>query len=92
MHVLDDAEFRRTFRFSKDGVEELVQMMHNQLSFDDGRNPVMLLQQVLVALNHYAGDYFQRTSALCAGISKPTACRIIHRVSQALCEHKAEHI
>ncbi len=81
MHVLNDAEFRRTFRFSEDDVEELVQMMHNQLSFDDGRNPVMLLQQVLVGLNHYAGSYFQRKSALCAGISQPTACCIIHRVS-----------
>jgi hypothetical protein len=93
MHVLNDAEFRRTFRFSKDGVDALVLMLHDQLSFDDGRNdPVTPLQQVLVALNHYAGGHFQRTSALCAGISQPTACRIIHRVSRALCEHKAEHI
>ncbi len=83
--VLNDAQFRRTFRFSKDGVDALVQMFHDQLSFDDGRNPVMLLQQVLVALNHYAGGHFQRMSALCAGISQPTACCIIHHVSWALC-------
>jgi hypothetical protein len=93
MHVLNDAEFRRTFRFSKDGVDALVLMLHDQLSFDDGCNdPVTPLQQVLVALYHYAGGHFQRTSALCAGISQPTACRIIHHVSRALCEHKAEHI
>ena len=92
--VLDSVEFRRTFRFSKPAVEAIVEMVHDQLLFDGGNKnyPVSPLQQVLVALNHYAGGQFQRTTGLCGGISQPTVCRIVKRVSVAICMHKAQHI
>jgi hypothetical protein len=72
----------------------IVEMLHDQLIFDNDllNFPVSPLQQVLVALNHYAGGQFQRTTALCGGISQPSVCRIVKRVSEAICMHKAEHI
>jgi hypothetical protein len=92
--VLDSAEFQRTFRFSKAAVDVIVEMLHDQLIFDHEHlnNPVSPLQQVLVALNHYAGGQFQRTTALCGGISQPSVCRIVKRVTEAICLHKAEHV
>ncbi len=51
-----------------------------------------MLQQVLVALNHYAGGAFQRTTAICGGVSQPTVSRVVKRVSQAICEHKRHHL
>jgi hypothetical protein len=92
--VLDSAEFRRTFRFSKPAVEAIVEMVHDDLIFGGGNKnyPISPLQQVLVALNHYAGGQFQRTTGLCGGISQPTVCRIVKRVTEAICMHKADHV
>jgi hypothetical protein len=91
--VLNHAEFKRTFRFSEAGVLALVHLLHDQLHYDTGRGrPLSVLQQVLVALNHYAGGQFQRTSALCGGISQPTVCRVSLRVSIAICQHKARFL
>ncbi len=62
---LSDGEFKRTLRFSKAGVYALVEMLHDQLHYPTGRGrPLTVLQQVLVALNHYAGGQFQGTTAL----------------------------
>ena len=91
--VLSDAEFKRTFRFTKAGVYALVEMLFDQLNFPTARGrPLSVLQQVLVALNHYAGGHFQRTSGLCAGLSQPTVCRTVEAVSFAICQHKAAHL
>ena len=92
--VLNNPEFNRTFRFSKPAVDALVEMVYDLLIFDGGNKnyPVSPLQQVLVALNHYAGGQFQRTSGLCGGISQPTVCRIVKRVTEAICIHKGDHI
>jgi hypothetical protein len=93
MIVLDHAEFKRTFRFTQDGVKALVTLLHDQLHYDTNRGrPLSVLQQVLVALNHYAGGHFQRTTALCGGISQPTVCRVSERVSWAICQHKGKFL
>jgi len=64
-------------------------MLHDQLHYPSTRGrPLSVLQQVLVALNHYAGGQYQRTTALCGGISQPTVCRVVEDVSWAICEHK----
>ena len=59
MVVLNYAEFKRTFRFSEDGVLALVDLLYDQLHYPTQRGrPLSVLQQVLVALNHYAGGQF----------------------------------
>jgi hypothetical protein len=91
--VLNHTEFKRTFRFTEAGVYALVDMLFEQLNFESNRGrPLTVLQQVLVALNHYAGGHFQRTTGLCAGISQPTACRVSERVSFAVCQHKGRFL
>jgi hypothetical protein len=93
MQVLNTAEFKRTFRFNKAGVDALVEMLYDQLHIPSNRGrPLSVLQQVLVALNHFAGGHFQRTSGLCGGVSQSTVCRVVQRVSWAICEHKAAHL
>lgn len=90
---MSDAEFKRTYRFTKVGVLALVEMLYDQLHFPTERGrPLTVLQQVLVALNHFAGGQFQRTSALCGGLSQPTVCRVANSVAEAICAHKAAHL
>jgi hypothetical protein len=89
MVVLNHAEFKRTFRFTEDGVNAIAEMLHDQLHYPTQRGrPLSVLQQVLVALNHYAGGQYQRTTALCGGISQSTVCRTVEEVSWAICQHK----
>jgi hypothetical protein len=93
MVVLSDAEFKRTFRFTKPAVDVIVDMVFDELHLPSNRGlPLSVLQQVLIALNHYAGGQFQRVTALCGGVSQATVCRVIHRVSMAICNHLQQHI
>ncbi len=93
MVVLNHAEFKRTFRFSEDGVLALVDLLYDQLHYPTQRGrPLSVLQQVLVALNHYAGGQFQRTTALYGGISQATVCCTVEEVSWAICQHKAKFL
>jgi hypothetical protein len=93
MVSLSDREFQRTFRFTKQAVVVLVEMLHEQLNHVSNRGlPLSVEQQVLIALNYYAGGQFQRVTALCGGVSQPTVWRVIHRVSHAICMHKAQHM
>jgi hypothetical protein len=66
-------------------------MLNDLLHFptNNGR-PLSVLQ--LVALNHYAGGHFQRMSGQCGGVSQSAVCRVVQRVSWALCQHKAMHL
>jgi hypothetical protein len=91
--TVGDAEFKRQFRFTKEAFIVLSEMLGEQLHLPCERGrPVTVQQQLLVALNHYAGGHFQRTSALCGGISQPTVSRIVKRVSRAICEHKRYYL
>jgi hypothetical protein len=91
--VLSDAEFKRHFRFDKQSVRDIANMLHNDLAQPNNRGrPLTPLQQVCIALNHYAGAHFQRVSAMCAGVSQTAAWWAIKRVTYALCDRKAEFI
>jgi hypothetical protein len=68
-------------------------MLHNQLHIDTKWDrPLSVLQQFLVALNHYTGCHFHRTSALCGGISHPTVYHVSLRVLNTIFEHKARFL
>jgi hypothetical protein len=91
--AISDNEFRRHFRFTKDQVGQLVVMLSPDLAHESDRgNPLTPLQQLCIALNHYAGGHFQRISGLCGGISQQTAQRCLVRVTAALCDRKPDHI
>jgi hypothetical protein len=59
--AISDAEFRTHFRFSKDQVAELVQMLLPHLRHETERgNPLTPVQQLCAALNYFGGGQFQR--------------------------------
>jgi hypothetical protein len=91
--AISNREFRRHFRFTKAQVGQLVVMLMPNLRHETDRgNPLTPVQQICIALNHYGGGHFQRISGLCGGISQQTAQRCLVKVTEALCQQKAEHI
>jgi hypothetical protein len=91
--VLSDTEFKRHFRFDKQSVKVIAEMLHEDLAQPNNRGrPLSPLQQVCIALNHYAGGYFQRISAMCVGVSQTAAWWAIKRVTYVLCDCKAQFI
>jgi hypothetical protein len=91
--VLSDFEFKRHFRFDKETVRRLAEMLHDDLSKPDNRGrPLTPIQQICVTLNCYAGAIFQRTAGLCGGVSQHAARWAIKRVTLALCRRKSEFI
>ena len=91
--VMTDAEFKRHFRFSKESVGRLTDMLHDDLVFETNRGlPVPPLQSVCIALNHYSGGNFQRISGWCAGVSQNAARLCLVRVTEALIRRKSEFI
>jgi len=94
-HVFEmpDAEFKRTFRFDKASVAFIVDLLRDQLHHVNNRGrPLTPEQQVCLALNHYAGGQFQRTTGLCGGVCQATAWKSIHTVTDALCGLKRQFI
>ena len=91
--TMSDFEFRKHFRFSKDNVGHITDMLGDELSFDTNRGlPIAPILQVCIALNHMAGGQFQRTSAWCAGVSQNGARLSLIRVTEALIRRKSEFI
>jgi hypothetical protein len=93
MASISDREFRRHFRFDKERVGRLADIIQNHLEFESDRGtPLTPIQQLCVALNFYGGGHFQRIAGLCGGVSQPTAHRCIKKVTEAICLLKPEYI
>ena len=91
--VMTEAEFKRHFRFSKESVGHLTDLLYDDLVFDTNRGlPVPPLQSVCIALNHFSGGHFQRVSGWCAGVSQNAARLCLVRVTEALVRRKSDFI
>ncbi len=79
---LIDADFRERFRFTREGVEELLRVLGPHLKPNSERNyAVSASHRLLVALRFFAtGDYFYSNGDSHGGLSKATVCRIVHQV------------
>ena len=90
---LSDAAFLRHFRFTKAGFESLLGLIGAQLEHKDGRggalSPAVQLQ---TALNHMAGDMFQRSAGLCFDGSQSAARTCLIKVCDALLSLKGQWI
>ena len=75
-------EFKQRFRFHKHTVHLLLQLIISDLDIGSTRNqyipPVL---QITAALRFYATGNFQTTDGDLIGLSQPSVCRIIQRVS-----------
>ena len=71
METMNDVEFKRHFRFTKQHVLKLTELIAEDLISDTNRGlPIDPVLQVTIALNHYAGGHFQRITSWCAGVSQ----------------------
>lgn len=90
---LTDFMFKRHFRFSKYGFEELLKMLAPILTHPSrrggGLDPAIQLQ---AGLNHLAGRQFQRTTGLTYGASQGNARDCLVRVVDAVITLKEQYI
>ena len=88
---LTDFEFKRHFRFNKESVRRLAEMLDLEPPNNRGL-PLSPLQSTCIALNHFAGAHFTRVSAYCGNVSYCAAWNAVDRVRDALCRLQDEYI
>ncbi|GFX92530.1 putative nuclease HARBI1 [Trichonephila clavipes] len=82
---MDDYEFQRRFRLTKQSVAELTLLIEEKLeSKTPCNNALKPVEQVLIALRFYAVACMQLAIADLFHVSQPTVCRVVHRVSEAI--------
>ncbi|XP_017464968.1 PREDICTED: putative nuclease HARBI1 [Rhagoletis zephyria] len=85
--LLNDEEFRMRYRFSKGGVEKIINLVKSDISLDKrgfGTSPKL---QVLVALRCWGRREVQGDAGDLHGLSQATVSRICVRVATALAKH-----
>ena len=91
--VYTNDEFKQRFRFHKHTVHLLLQLIISDLDIGSTRNqyipPVL---QITAALKFYATGNFQITDGDLIGLSQPSVCRIIKRVSISIAGKKLHFI
>ena len=89
LEVFSDEEFKCRFRFRKETVLSLMQLLSADLEHGVPRNNfIPPILQITVTLRFYATGHFQITDGDLFGLSQPSVCRIIKRVSQAIASKK----
>ena len=79
---LSEREFKSHFRFSKDTVSKLVDLMRPDLEHETNRGlPLSPELKVCLALATYGGGHFQRVTGLCGGVRQSTARKAIVQVT-----------
>jgi hypothetical protein len=89
----NDVDFHRNFRFTKENLKKVVDLIKEDLQFDSKRGcPLDPVQQTCLLLTFFASGSFQHVSAYMAGVKKSTACVTIRRVAKALVAKSARLI
>lgn len=92
LEVLPDAEFKRHFRFSKNTVVDIANMLEPDIILDPRGEPMSPVEQVCAALCHYGGGHYQRVTGLGSGVSQYAARAAMVRVTDALISRRAQFI
>ncbi|XP_039279735.1 putative nuclease HARBI1 [Nilaparvata lugens] len=86
---LTDEEFRSRFRFNKDAVKELIELLTPRLGGapPDRRahHSIPIWRKVLIALRFLADGTFHRETGDLLNVSTAASCRIVHSVAIAIC-------
>ena len=78
--TLPDREFKARFRFSKEGVTRLTNLVRGSLSHTTNRGiPFTAEQVVCSALDYLGGGHFQRIQGVCSGSARSTAHEMIYK-------------
>ena len=84
----NDAEFLERFRFTKNAVLELYQIIKYDPLLDVRSHALHPLLQLTVALRFFATGNFQVTDGDLVGVSRHTARRSIHRIAETIARNK----
>ena len=86
LDIYNDEDLRKRYRFSREGILMITDIIAADIEHPTRRNCALPpYQQVLIALQYYATGTFHMVAGDPLQISQPTACRAIHRVTNALC-------
>ena len=87
--VFSDEEFKYRFRFRKETVLSLMQLLSVDLEHGKPRNNfIPPILQIAATLCFYVTGHFQIADGDSFGLSQPSVCRIIKWVSQAIASKK----
>ncbi|KAE8739090.1 hypothetical protein FOCC_FOCC015413 [Frankliniella occidentalis] len=91
---LDDVDFVRRFRLSKQSVLHVLDQIENSLEYPnfEKNQSVSPVNQLLLCLRYYATGCSQLSAGDFSGVSEPTAHRIVHRVTRAIALLYKDHI
>lgn len=91
--ILSESKFLERYRLSKTVVVKVLEEIQHRLEYHTQRNsPVTPMEQLLLALRFYATGSFHLIVGDIVGISKATACRIVHKVSVAIAALRPHYI
>ena len=84
----NDDQFRIRYRFRKNTVHLLMQLLYDEIALKATSNNVFTAEQKLcIALRYFATGTFQRQVGDSEGTSQSSLHRIVHQVAEALASH-----
>nr|XP_054770416.1 putative nuclease HARBI1 [Lytechinus pictus] len=90
---LTETQLLKRYRFGREAIFFIINLLTNQIAPPTERNQAIHpTLQVLISLNFFATGSVLESDANIHRIHRSTVSRVIHRVSQALCEHKSQFI
>lgn len=73
--VMEDLEFKRKYRFSKEVVEHILHLILPAIAYEGNRNhPIAPMTQLLIALRFYATGSVQNLIAVYMNVSTASIC------------------
>lgn len=90
--VYDDKELYRRYRFDRNAINYITDMIKDDISHTKRNHALSALHQVLVALRFYATGSMQQVVGDTVGVSQPVVSTSITRVTDALLQHLPDHV
>ena len=88
-----EEEFKSRYHIRKETTQALLQLLSTDLNHVSSKNNcIPPILQLAVALRFFATGQFQTTDSDLVGVSQPSVCRIIHRVSTAIARRRRRFI
>ncbi|XP_072168923.1 putative nuclease HARBI1 [Diadema setosum] len=85
LQIYNDVELIQRYRFSRNGIQRIENLIHNDIVAKANRNhPIEPLDKVCAALHFFATGCFQRTDGDTLHLSQASMSRCIAQVSDAL--------
>lgn len=90
---LSDEELRQRYRFGREGILFVSNLLHDDLVRETNRNHSLSVeQQVMIALRFYASGSFLQVIGDTLGLDKSTVSRVVTAVTESLCRKTDDFI